>query len=139
MLSINLSELIWTIINFFLLYFVLKRFLFDPVCSFMDARQAKIDAGLNAEKQARETVEQNREKLAAEKAEARIEASRILSEAEQDAEKRHAEVLSAARVDAAEKLKAGQTQLAGQSTLDEKTLEKQSGELSALLTQRILG
>ena len=31
MLSINISELIWTIINFFLLYFVLKRFLFDPV------------------------------------------------------------------------------------------------------------
>ena len=31
MLSINISELIWTIINFFLLFFLLKRFLFDPV------------------------------------------------------------------------------------------------------------
>ena len=26
MLSINVSELIWTIVNFFLLYFLLKRF-----------------------------------------------------------------------------------------------------------------
>ena len=31
MLSINASELIWTIINFFLLFFVLKHFLFDPL------------------------------------------------------------------------------------------------------------
>ena len=33
MLSINISELIWTIINFFLLYFLLKHFL-TPWCAF---------------------------------------------------------------------------------------------------------
>ena len=54
MLSINISELIWTIINFFLLYFVLKRFLFTPVCRLLDERQEKIDASLNEEKQAQE-------------------------------------------------------------------------------------
>ena len=64
MLSINISELIWTIINFFLLYFVLKRFLFDPVGKLLDRRQEKIDAGLNAEKQAQQTLRENRERLA---------------------------------------------------------------------------
>ncbi len=139
MLSINISELIWTIINFFLLYFVLKRFLFDPVCSFMDARQAKIDAGLDAEKQARQTVEQNRERLAAEKAEARVEAGRLLSEAERELESRHAEVLSTARDERARQLAEGRAQLNGQSALDEEALREQSGELTALLTRRILG
>ena len=43
MLSINFSELIWTIINFFLLFFLLKRFLFDPVGRHLDERQAKIE------------------------------------------------------------------------------------------------
>ena len=65
MLSINISELIWTIINFFLLYFLLKRFLFTPVCRLLDERQAKIDAGLNAEKEAQAQVEANRERIAA--------------------------------------------------------------------------
>ena len=50
MLSINISELIWTIINFFLLYFLLKRFLYKPICEHMDARQARIDAGLAKER-----------------------------------------------------------------------------------------
>ena len=44
MLSINISELIWTIINFFLLFFLLKRFLYDPIIRFTDARRARIDA-----------------------------------------------------------------------------------------------
>ena len=35
MISINLSELIWTIINFFLLMFLLKRFLYTPILRFM--------------------------------------------------------------------------------------------------------
>ena len=44
MISINISELIWTVINFFLLLFLLNRFLYKPVISFMEQRQARIDA-----------------------------------------------------------------------------------------------
>lgn len=42
MLSINISELIWSIICFLILYFVLKKLLFDPLVSFMDARKEKM-------------------------------------------------------------------------------------------------
>ena len=64
MLSINISELIWTIINFFLLFFVLKRFLFGPLLSFMDARQAKIDAGTEAQREAQARLDENAQDLA---------------------------------------------------------------------------
>ena len=50
MLSINFSELIWTIINFFLLYFLLKRFLYDPITRFMDARRERLDEALEKER-----------------------------------------------------------------------------------------
>ena len=46
MISINISELIWTVINFLLLVLLLNRFLYKPVISFMENRQARIDAGL---------------------------------------------------------------------------------------------
>ena len=44
MLSINISELIWTIISFLILYFILKKFLFDPLVTFMDERANRMAA-----------------------------------------------------------------------------------------------
>ena len=63
MLSINLSELIWTIINFFLLFFLLRRFLYKPICEHMDARQARIDAGLEKEREARKDLTEKAAKV----------------------------------------------------------------------------
>lgn len=48
MLSINFSELVLTIISFFLLLFLLNKFLYTPVLKFMRERQARIDAGNKA-------------------------------------------------------------------------------------------
>ena len=139
MLSINISELIWTIINFFLLYFLLKRFLFTPVCRLLDERQARIDSGLNAEKEAQATVEQSRSRIAAEKAESRLEASRILAAAESEGEKRRSEAVKAARTQAADDLRAAAAHLKEQDGQEEALLRERSGELSALLSGRILG
>ena len=58
MLTINASELVLTIASFFLLLFLLKKLLYDPVTSFMEQRQARIDAGLLEAQQADERVEQ---------------------------------------------------------------------------------
>ena len=51
-MSINISEVIWTIICFFALLFVLKTFLFGPLIRHMDERQKRIDAGLDEARQA---------------------------------------------------------------------------------------
>ena len=59
MLSINISELVLTAISFFLLFFLLKRFLYDPLLRFMDERNARIEEGLDAEKQALAAVQAN--------------------------------------------------------------------------------
>ena len=69
MISINISELIWTVINFFLLMFLLNRFLYKPVISFMEKRQARIDAGLQEEQDAKTCIEKNDERLQEKKAE----------------------------------------------------------------------
>ena len=139
MLSINISELIWTIINFFLLYFLLKRFLFTPVCRLLDERQARIDSGLNAEKEAQATVEQSRSRIAAEKAESRLEANRMLAEAEAEDEKNRVESIRDARSKAKEDLRLGEAELEQRNEQEETLLREKSGDLSALLSARILG
>ena len=63
MISINISELIWTVINFFLLLFLLNRFLYKPVISFMEERQARIDAKLREEEEAKARIEENDARL----------------------------------------------------------------------------
>lgn len=54
-MSITVSLSIWTVINFCLLFFVLKHFLFDPVIKFMDKRNKKIHDGLEEGKNAQQT------------------------------------------------------------------------------------
>ena len=59
-MSINFSEVIWTVICFFALLFVLKKLLFDPLIRHMDARQSKIDAGLREARRAEDAREDAR-------------------------------------------------------------------------------
>lgn len=78
MLSINISELIWGIINFFLLYFLLKRFLFKPIMSFMDKRGQRIEAGYEDEKHALEEKKQVEEQIRAAQEQSRSDARQLL-------------------------------------------------------------
>ena len=55
-MSINISELIWTVVCFFILFFVLKKLFFDPLIRFLDQRQARLDAAAEESKRAQEQV-----------------------------------------------------------------------------------
>lgn len=55
-MSINLSEVILTVVNFIVLMLLLNRFLYQPVLRFMDARRDRIQAGLDAQTQAEQAL-----------------------------------------------------------------------------------
>ena len=139
MLSINFSELIWTIINFLLLFFVLKRFLFKPLLSFMDARQAKIDAGTEAERQARAKLDENAQDLAGQKAETRRRAQTILDEAAAQDAKRTAEAYAKAREDAKTLRATEEERLKEHQARESEELKTCEPELAALLAAHLLG
>ena len=139
MLSINISELIWTVINFFLLLFLLKRFLFDPICSFMDQRQARIDAGFEAERRAGEELRANEERLDAEKAESRLEAGRILNQAGEEDREHSARNLEQAKDEAGQARLEAAERLNAQREQEEAALQEKEPELASLLASRLLG
>ncbi|MBR4474013.1 MAG: hypothetical protein IKS55_10295 [Oscillospiraceae bacterium] len=139
MISINISDLIWTIINFLLLCFLLNHFLYKPVLRFMDDRQARMDAKLSEEKDAREQAAENDRRLEAEKAKSCEEAKRILSQTDAEIEERHNAALLQARADAAKDRKDAEADL---EVRREKTAEKLSEaapELAGLLAGHLLG
>ena len=105
-MSINLSELIWTVICFFVLLFVLKALLFNPLIKFMDERKARIDQGLAEGRQAQQARAENDAMLSDALRQHTAEASRILAEAKDADERERAEALVCAHQEAAQAMQA---------------------------------
>ena len=139
MLSINISELIWTIINFFLLLFLLKHFLFDPISRFMDDRQTRIDAGTEAERQAKAELEENARQLEERKTETRREARELLDKAAAADAERSAAAYAKARDEAAVLQEQGEQSLKESNARDAEELKACEPELAALLAAHLLG
>jgi len=55
MISLDIS-LVWVIINLLVLYLLLKKFLFKPVCKMMDERSARYKATLTVRHRLRRTL-----------------------------------------------------------------------------------
>ena len=138
MISINISELIWTVINFFLLLFLLNRFLFKPVTSFMENRQARIDAKLKEEQDAKAVIEENDERLLEEKARSREEAKTILAQNAEELEKRNAETMQEAKKASVQNRRTSEEALAEKQKRTAEQLRTETPELAALLAERLL-
>ena len=137
MLTINPSEVIWTVINFFLLLFLLRRFLFKPILAVLDARKAKIDSQMAEEEAIRKEIKENE-----------AAANRLLSDSKKEAEAliasgRTADLTARTELlkEAHEKAKISRAETDQSITELEKTereeLAKESGSYAALLAARL--
>ena len=139
MLSINISELIWTVINFFLLLFLLRRFLFKPICAHMDARQARIDAGLEKEREAKAALQKADERLAEEELAAREEARALLQRTEEESLRESGETLLAAKRGIREAEGQKREQMQEQIRQEHERLAEAEPALAAALARSLLG
>ena len=138
MLSINFSELIWTIINFFLLYFLLKRFLYDPITRFMDARRERLDEALEKEREAQARVAENDEQIEQEKELRHAEAKKLIAEAAEADKSRSAEAAKAERTSDRAAMAETEERLAAESEREKAELDARTKELAAALAQQLL-
>ena len=115
-MSINISELIWTVICFFVLLVVLKKLLFDPLVSFMAARDARIQDGLNAGR----TAQQQLDAAARARSEAQRKqaaaADALLAEAKSASERARAQALQSAHQEAAQATRAMRARVRDEET-----------------------
>ena len=133
MLSINPSEVIWTILGFFALLFLLNRFLYKPLVRFMDERKARIDAGLNEEAEARAALEEDARGLEREREE-RLQEARNELRAEKDrSEERRAEALREAKQAAVETAEQGKSEAEALREQTDRELQQRRDELAERL------
>lgn len=138
-LQISVPEFIWTIISFLLFMFLLNKFLFKPVISFMDERKARIDAGLEEGKKANAALKENEARLARELAEKGGEARNVISEARSEAEKAKSETLDAAHSEAEKLHKNVRERVKAEEDAAVRELDGSMSELVAVLSGRLLG
>lgn len=138
MITINLSELLLTILSFFLLLFLLRRFLFKPLGDFMEARRERIAEGLAREREALAAVEAQEKEHEALRRKSLTEARQILDEAKNADAERHARSLIEAREQALERRKAAEEAAMERSAEEARELETHRDRLAALLAERLL-
>lgn len=138
MLSINPSELIWTILCFFALLFLLNRFLFRPLVRFMDERKARIDAGLNEERAAQAALDEEARGLDQERQERLREAGEELKADKSRSEDRRAEAVREAKQSAADADEQGKSEAEALRTETARELGFRRSELAEALARRLL-
>lgn len=138
-LEVSVPEFIWTVINFFVLLFLLKRFLYDPVLKFMEERSSRIEAGLNEGKRAEKALAENEAKLAEQLSESGNAARELVGDARSDAEKEKAKLLGGAHAEAEALHKQIRDRISSEETETRAALDADMPELVGLLAEKLLG
>lgn len=138
MLSVNIWDLLWTVINFFVLYFVLNKLLYKPVVKFMDERQGRINAALSRERKAQESYMADKAMMDEERALCRKEAQRILEEAKNESEAKQAELARKLRQDESGSRREMRERLEQLRREERESFAACETELTELLVSRLL-
>ncbi len=138
-LGLNLNYLISYIVNFFLLYLLLKKFVFPAISQMLEDRKKRIAEGLTAADAARREAEEERKRLMAQLEAERAEAQQRVAAASAHAEKVKEEILAEARREA-EQIRTNavlEAEAEKQRILAE--AHKQIAELAMLAAERVVG
>ncbi len=138
-MELNLSTVIWAIVNFLVILFILYKFGYGPVIKFLDDRSEEIANNIaTAERNRAESealLKEYREKIAS----AREEAQDIVARATKAAEEQRSAILSQARDEAAALLERARQEI--QRERDEAifALRREVSELAIMAAEKILG
>lgn len=138
MLSINLSELVLTIISFFLLLFLLNKFLYTPVLKFMRERQARIDAGLEKERAANAEAAENEKRIEDAKTQRREEAKAILAKQRTDDGRAHEECAKQLLKDSTKERQEARVRVEAMAKDAKAKLDTEKDELANALAERLI-
>ena len=99
MLRIDIN-LLWTVINMLLIFFVIKRFLFKPVHQILNARKAEVDKQFADAKEAKESAELLKKQVQEQMNGIDEQKAELISEARGKAPKEYERILADAKTQA---------------------------------------
>lgn len=138
-LGIDWKLLIAQGVNFLILLFILKRFVYQPMLGFLEERAKKIEAGLQNADAATKTLQKAEAEQKRLLTEAQKEARGIVEEAVAVAKRRDAEQLEKTKAEIVTLMEASQKHIAEEKERMMREAKQELGELVALATQKLTG
>lgn len=136
-MTIEPSLIVWTVLCFFALMLILKKLLFQPMLTFMDTRNAKIEAARKAKEDARTEYEAKARRLADERAAQEAQLRQSDAEALEQAQEELRRETTQKRAEAAQRLAENRAALAEESERITRELEPQLSDLALDLVNHL--
>ena len=136
--SVNLWQILISLVNLLLIFLIVKKFLFKPVQRMLDQRQQEVDSRYAAADEAKAAAEADRQTWAETVKGAKDEADRIIKNAELNAESRKEDILSDANRKADGILRRAESEAELERRKAAEEIKKEIVDVSAALAEKML-
>ena len=137
-LGIDWKLLIAQIINFLILLFLLKKFLYGPIVNMLSMRKEKVEQGLKDAEEARKSLEQTNEKTRELLSKATLESEKIVALAKKEMEAQTKKRLGEAQKKAEEIVMQSQKQALEEQKKIVQKAKKEITDLAVSISEKIL-
>ncbi|MDP2328554.1 MAG: F0F1 ATP synthase subunit B [Dehalococcoidia bacterium] len=138
-LGVNLPGLIAQLVNFTILLFVLRLFLFGPIMKIVDERRQKIEEGLKASEQAAHAAESSQEESRRILEGARAESREMVGRAQETANRLREELETQARRDAEQIVTRARQEIDAERQQAIQALRAEFADLTIRAAERVVG
>ena len=138
-MELHVSTIIISMINFLVLVFLLKKFLYGPICGMLDARKEEVVNNLNQAEEAKNEAQKLKKDYQAQIKDAKNEAQEIINKATQIGEQTKNEIVAEAREEAAKLTKKAQEEISREKSEALNELRSEVANLAVLAAGKIVG
>ena len=138
-ISVNLWQMLISLLNLLILFLILKKFMYKPVKKTLAERQKLIDERFENAQKAQSDADSAKREYESKLANADSEAADIIKAARAKAERKSEKIVSSAKSKADEILRQAQTDAELEKKKAEADIKNEITEVSSLLTEKLLG
>ncbi len=138
-LGINGNFLIAQIVNFLVLFFILRAFAYKPLLNMLERRRVRIEEGMKAADQVRQQAETERAELMKQMDQERRAAQARVASVASESEKIRESILASAQAEAEEIKTKSRAEATAEREQMMRDMQRQIADLAVLAAERILG
>ena len=137
-ISVNLWQMLVSLLNLLLLFLIVKKFLYKPAKAMLEKRQSSTEGDYAAAREAREQAMTDKQAYEDKLKNAKSEADHLIKSAVDTANQREKEMLAAAKQKADGIVRQAEADALLERKKSEEGIKKEIVEVSSLLTEKML-
>ena len=137
-ISVNIWQIVVSLCNLVILFLIVKKFLYKPVCKMLKDREELLENQKQEAQKNLEEAQSTKEELLKELAGANLKAEEILADATVQAERRREKIAEAARAEAEDIVRMAKAEAELAKKQAEAEIKTQIGEVSFALGEKLI-